>query len=127
MILADTSIWVQHFRFGEPLLVELLTRGDILMHPFVIGELALGSLGDRDIVLDSLQALPSAGLAQMEEVLLLVERRRLFARGIGYVDACLIASTLLTDGTRLWTRDRRLKAVAVELVIEFAQPAADRG
>jgi predicted nucleic acid-binding protein len=119
MILADTSVWVQHLRAGEPSLVGLLMRDRVLIHPFIIGELALGSLAKREMVLDDLNALPQVSTVEAEEVLLLIEQRRLFGTGLGYVDANLLASTLLRSGTLLWTFDRRLRDAARKLGVHF--------
>ena len=115
MILADTSVWVEHLRSGDAWLADLLRRGRVLGHPFVTAEVALGSLRNREEVLGALDGLGTPVLAQISEVRALIEERRLFARGIGLVDASLLASCLLTPGTRLWTRDRRLHAAALEL------------
>ncbi len=111
MILVDTSVWVSHLRKSEPRLAVLLTDGLVLVHPFVIGEIACGNLRNRNTVLRNLQALPLALTAGQSEVLHLIERHRLWGRGIGWVDAHLLASARLT-GCRLWTLDRRLDAAA---------------
>lgn len=111
MILVDTSIWVGHFRSGDPGLEALPTARQILVHSFVIGELALGAFRDRSILGD-LGNLPSAIMATDSEVRLLIEREALFGHGIGYVDAHLLASARLTPGASLWTRDACLNAVA---------------
>lgn len=121
MILVDTSIWVDHLRAGDVRLVGLLERSEVLTHSMVIAELALGSINPREILLDSLAALPRSVEASPAEVRHLIESRRLYGRGIGLVDAHLLASSLLTPGARLWTRDRRLGAV----VREFGLQAAD--
>lgn len=113
MILVDTSVWVEHLRRGLPRLVTLLQEGEVLIHPWVIGELACGHLRHRQQVLELLQGLPLATVASDAEVLLLIERQRLVGRGIGYVDAHLLASARLSH-CRLWTQDRRLAAVALE-------------
>ena len=120
MILVDTSVWVEHLHTGDEELAELLSRGEVLAHPFVIGELALGNLQPRDPFLSDLRDLPQAVVAEDEEVLRLIDRQALFGRGIGYVDAHLLAAARLTAGIRLWTRDRRLQAVAVELRLAAA-------
>lgn len=111
MILVDTSVWVSHLRKSEPRLAALLTDGLVLIHPFVIGEIACGNLRNRNTVLRHLQALPLALTASRSEVLQLVERHRLWGRGIGWIDAHLLASARLT-GCRFWTLDRRLDAAA---------------
>ena len=115
MILVDTSIWIDHLRAGDPELAALLQNGHVLTHPWVIGELALGRLSRRSEILGLLHNLPQALAATDVEVLAMVEHHRLFGFGIGYVDAHLLAATLLTAGTGLWTRDKRLASVAVQL------------
>lgn len=120
MILVDTSIWIDHLRAGDSELTELLNAGLVLAHPFIIGELALGSLKDRETVITAMQGLPQAPLAGHAEVMALIEARRLFSLGIGYVDAHLIAATLLAPGTKLWTRDRRLNAAAARIGVQHA-------
>jgi hypothetical protein len=90
VILVDTSVWIDHLRAGDQVLAGLLEAGKVLAHPFVIGELTLGSLPRRDQVLRGLQDLPQANVATDLEVLYLVDRHRLFELGFGYVDAhCL--------------------------------------
>ncbi len=113
MILVDTSVWVEHLRHGLPHLATLLQKGEVLIHPWVIGDLACGTLRNRSEVLELLQGLPAATVASDAEVLLLIERDRLMGRGIGYADAHLLASARLSH-CRLWTQDRRLAAVAQE-------------
>lgn len=120
MILVDTSVWVDHLRSGEPQLATLLERGRVLMHPAVIGEIALGSLRQRDLVLRMMAQLPQAIPAGDAEVLRWIEAARLWGRGIGFLDAHLLAAARLTPGARLWTRDRRLREVAV--AIELGTP-----
>ena len=117
MILVDTAIWVDHLRVGDADLVALLENRRVLGHPWVAGELALGQLSAREELLSLLANLPQAQVAGDREVMTLIERRQLFRRGIGYVDAQLLAATLLTEGARLWTRDKRLTAVAEDLSI----------
>lgn len=114
MILVDTSVWVDHLRSGLPHLTTALDGGKVLIHPWVIGELACGNLHDRGRVLDLLQGLPAATVASDSEVLQLIEQQKLMGRGIGYVDAHLLASARLTRCC-LWTEDRRLAALAKEL------------
>jgi predicted nucleic acid-binding protein len=115
VILVDTSVWVQHFRDRDAILAELLERGAALTHPFVIGELALGNLRQRELVLRMLSRLPAATVATNAEVLGFIDRNALFGRGVGYVDVHLLAATRLTAGSQLWTLDKRLNDVAVEL------------
>jgi predicted nucleic acid-binding protein len=115
VILVDTSVWVDHLRANDRALAALLQTGAVLAHPFVIGELALGRLRERAIVLNALSDLPHASVATDMEVLHLVDRHTLFGRGIGYIDAHLLAAVRLTAGATLWTRDKRLHGIAVEL------------
>jgi predicted nucleic acid-binding protein len=115
VILVDTSIWVEHLHVGNENLAALLNGGEVLGHPFVIGELALGNLRPRNPFLSDLRDLPQAIAAEDKEVLRLIDRHALFGRGIGYVDAHLLAATRLTAGSKIWTRDRRLHAVAAQL------------
>ena len=115
MILVDTSVWVEHLHTGNEELTALLEGGEVLAHPFVIGELALGNLRPRDPFLSDLRDLPQAIVAEDEEVLRLINRQALFGRGIGYVDGHLLAAAGLTAGSKLWTRDRRLHTVAAGL------------
>lgn len=122
MILADTSVWVDHFRKGDPELVDLLERSAIVMHPFVVGEIACGSLRDRKPILELLQDLPTAVVAHDDEVLHFIERKALHDKGIGYVDAHLLASVALTVGTSLWTRDLKLRRAAVALGCAYPEP-----
>lgn len=119
MILADTSVWVDHLRAGEAELQRRLLASEIVCHPFVIAEIALGSLKDRATVLALLDGLAPSPLAETREVRHMIDARRLYARGIGFVDATLLASCLLAPGTWLWTRDRRLNAVATDLGVAF--------
>lgn len=115
MILADTSVWVDHLRHGDAELKGLLNTGQVLTHRVVIGELALGNLQNRDIVLDTLKNLPQATNATDEEVLHFVAHHALSGTGIGYIDAHLLAAVQLSPGTSLWTRDKRLLAESVRL------------
>jgi predicted nucleic acid-binding protein len=112
MILVDTSIWIDHLRAGNEALTGLLNSGRVLAHPFVTGELALGNLRQRDLVVGTLRELPQATIASHEEVLRFIDRQALFGRGIGYVDAQLLAAARLTPGASLWTQDTRLQRIA---------------
>jgi len=123
MILVDTSVWVDHLRRGDAKLAELLNAGQVLSHRFVIGELALGNMRNRDVVLDALQNLPEASIATDQEVLRFIAQHALSGRGIGYIDAHLLAATALTEGTKLWTLDRRLDALAHELELGYVLAA----
>lgn len=115
MILVDTSVWIDHLRHGDAGLTELLNAGQVLAHRFVTGELALGSLQNRDMVLGALQDLPQAGVATDEEVMRFIARHALFGIGIGYIDAHLLAAVRLSPGALLWTRDKRLLAASIRL------------
>ena len=121
MTLVDTSVWVDHFRKDDEDLLDLLAGNAVFAHPFVIGEIALGSLRNRRAVLASLHDLPQAPLATDEEVLRLVESRTLFGSGIGYIDAHLLASALLS-GSGFWTRDKRLSSVASAIGLAVRDP-----
>lgn len=118
MILVDTSVWVAHFREGVSRLIQLLDEALVVAHPFVVGELACGNLTYRARILSDLEALPSATLATHEEVLQLVENRKLWGFGIGWVDAHLLASALLSN-CQLWTLDRRLVRAAMAAGVEL--------
>ena len=115
-VLVDTSVWVDHLRHGEALLQDLLTSGQVTTHPFVIGELACGNLAHRGEILRLLSELPTVNVASHEEVLHLVEQHELHGKGLGWLDAHLLASALLSK-TPLWTRDRRLATAAKTLGI----------
>lgn len=118
MVLVDTSVWVSHLRYGDTHLGELLRDGLVACHPFVIGELACGTLQRRREILALLQALPRAHVADDEEILEFIGQRRLMGRGIGFVDVHLLAAVILT-GIPLWSIDKRLREVAAELEISY--------
>lgn len=113
MTLADTSIWIEHFRKSIPRFSSLLNEQSVFIHPFVIGELACGNLKNRSQLLSDLHQLPSAQLLRDDEVLEFVKRRRLWGRGLGWTDMHLLASALVT-GCMLWTADRALRQAAIE-------------
>ena len=121
MILVDTSVWIDHLRAGDAALGELLNRSQVLMHPFVLCELACGNLRNRGEVVRLLKDLPQAPVASDEEVLFFIERNALMGRGIGYVDAHLLASVTLGGSTWLWTRDKRLRSVAEILNLAYGE------
>lgn len=112
MILADTSIWIDHLRSGNKELSKQLSQGNVAIHPFIIAELALGSLRERARTLALLDLLPQVRAAQQSEVRLMIEARRLYGLGIGLIDAHLIASVFINPYTLLWTRDKPLRKVA---------------
>jgi predicted nucleic acid-binding protein len=115
VILVDTSVWVDHLREKDSRLVALLQAGQVLAHPFVIGEIALGNLNQRQAVLGALDKLPRATVARNDEVLHFIDRNGLGGTGLGYVDVHLLASARLVAGTALLTRDKRLQAAAIRL------------
>jgi predicted nucleic acid-binding protein len=115
MTLVDTSVWVDHLRVGNSRLAALLQAGDVLAHPFVIGEIALGNLKQRQTVLGALANLPQAPVANDSEVLHFVDRQGLAGTGLGYIDAHLLASARLAAGTAILTHDKRLRTEALRL------------
>lgn len=119
MVLADTSVWVNHLRHADPVMIDLFQDDQIVVHPFVIGELALGNLQQRRTLLNDLRDLRPISVADTEEVMVLIERNALFGAGIGWVDVNLLASTLAEGRARLWTRDRRLLHVAQRFQVAF--------
>jgi hypothetical protein len=114
MILADTSVWIDHFRRRNSKVADLLENGEVLIHPFVVGELACGNLKNRKEILDLLQELPAATVAEQSEVLTLIDSQKLHGKGIGWIDAHLVASALLS-GAKLLTHDKALGKTASEL------------
>lgn len=123
MILVDTSVWVGHLRTGDKTLIELLDVGQVLVHPFVIGEVALGSLRQRRPVLSFLSKLPRVSIASEQEVLQFIDQHSLFNQGIGYVDVHLLAAVRLTAGAALWTGDKRLHEAADRLGLTAKLPS----
>jgi predicted nucleic acid-binding protein len=121
VILVDTSVWIDHLRSGLTVLSEALERGEVFAHRFVIGELACGNLKDRARVLALLAALPFADEATHEEVMFFIEQQRLMGRGIGYVDAHLLACVTMTEHAQLWTRDKHLRLFATKLRVAFKE------
>jgi predicted nucleic acid-binding protein len=126
VILVDTSIWVDHLRAGDRALAELLERSAVLAHPWVTGELALGNMSQRSEILRLLNSLPQAEVATIAEVAAFIERDQLYGVGIGYVDAQLLAATRLAPEAGLWTRDKRLAAVAARQGLLVEPAAHDR-
>ena len=119
MILVDTSVWIDHFRNGVEHLAAALDTGQVLMHPFVLGEIACGSLSDRQEILQLMAELPLAPVVTDTEALLFIDEHALMGRGIGYIDVHLLASAVLGQDVELWTRDRRLARIAAEIEIAF--------
>ena len=119
MIVVDASIWIDHIKVAEAGLNGLLMRDHALMHPHTLGEIALGSLKNREVILRRFLALPVPHVAGEGHMLSMIDDLGLAATGIGYTDAHLLASALLTPGGRLWTRDKRLHAQAVRLGVAY--------
>jgi predicted nucleic acid-binding protein len=117
-VLVDTSIWVDHFRRTNVTLKGLLEDNRVLIHPFIVGEIACGSLGNREEILDLLQLLPMCKQADFYEILSLISSKKLYGKGVGFVDVHLAAASLLSP-CFLWTADKRLHAIATELRIQF--------
>jgi len=115
MILVDTSVWVEHLRRREPVLEAALNACEVLMHPFIIGELACGNLKRRAEVLSLMGELPQAPVVTEDEALDFIERRKLMGLGVGYVDVHLLASAVLTGSATVWTRDKRLASLVDDL------------
>lgn len=115
MILVDTSVWVEHLRYGAIGLEAFLADGDVVCHPFIIGELACGNLKRRKEILSLLQDLPMASCADDEEVIQFIEDHKLMGKGLGYIDIHLLMSARL-DRTTLWTVDKRLHDVSLTLL-----------
>ena len=122
MILADTSIWVDYLRHASPEMEKRLGLGQIAMHPFIVAEIALGSLRNRQKLIDRMEALLEVRVAQLGEVRHMIEAHTLYSKGIDLTDAHLIASCLLTPGTQLWTRDGAMEKVAKGLGIAVNLP-----
>jgi len=115
VILIDASVWIDHIRTAESVISELVNARKVLCHPFVIGEVGTGQFRNRRLFLSDLEKLRAAELANDDEVMALIERHGLFGRGIGYIDAHLLASAFLTPEAKLWTRDKRLREAAKEM------------
>jgi hypothetical protein len=122
-VLIDTSVWVDHFRHRNPALARLLSRDAALMHPMVLGELACGTPpGPRGVTLRNLGMLRAAQQPAISEVIYFIERERLYGLGCGLVDITVLASTLITPETRLWTVDHRLHALAQRFRVSYVPP-----
>ena len=119
MILVDTSVWIDHLRKGDKQLTGLLNRGHVLIHPFIIGELACGNLKNRQQILGLLKNLPKVTEATNREVLHFIESNQLMGKGIGYIDAHLLAATALSHPAKIWTRDKSLNGLAENLGLNY--------
>ena len=115
MILVDTSVWVDHFRKSNDRLITILTTARALGHPFVVGELVIGSLHLHHPVVADMVGMPQSLVASHDEVLTFIDRHNLYRMGLSYIDAPLLAATQLTSDARLWTLDRRLHTAAQKL------------
>jgi len=113
VLLADTSIWADHFRSPDPLMRQMLTDQRVRMHPYVLGELCMGNLRKRPETLEYLSAMTGTPAVGDDEVMELIERGRLFGSGLSWVDAHLLTAAVLSPGVKLWTRDRRLNEAAL--------------
>jgi predicted nucleic acid-binding protein len=120
VILVDTSVWIDHLRKPEVKLQELLHNDEVVTHPLVRLELALGSIAKREKVLSDLSLLPQVPVAETNELFTLLERRKLYSRGIGVTDLHLIASSFIDESLSIWTRDRRLGEIAEEFGLRAA-------
>lgn len=116
-VLLDTSVWIRHFRQSNDEVVRLLEEQLVVTHPFVVAEIACGSLKKRSDALSYLKALPASPIVTIDEVLTFIESRELFSKSVGFVDVQLLASVLISDDVSLWTTDNRLEAIAIELGI----------
>jgi predicted nucleic acid-binding protein len=122
VILADANIWIDYFRRGDAQLQSLLASDQVVMHPCLAAELALGSLHNRPQTLAKLDGMTQARVASLRDIRQMIEARRLYGKGIGLSDAHLVASCLITPGTQLWTRDGRLRGVAHAVGIDAGLP-----
>ncbi|PKG99341.1 type II toxin-antitoxin system VapC family toxin [Paraglaciecola sp. MB-3u-78] len=120
MVLVDSSVWIDHIRKKDDVLSQLLINGQVCMHPMIVGELACGNLRNRLSIIKLWQSLPHANHATHQEALHCLEKHSLFGKGIGFIDLHLLASTLLSTNTFLWTNDRRLKNLADDLKLSFS-------
>jgi len=118
MVIVDTSIWVTHLRKGSRKLEKLLMDGEVMCHPFIIGELACGNLKNRNELISLLQSLPMAPTIEFDEFLFFIDRNDLMGKGVGFVDVHLLASAQLI-GVQLWTADKRLKSAADQFELAY--------
>jgi predicted nucleic acid-binding protein len=125
LILVDTSIWIDHFRSANRLLSELLDQEQVLVHPFVLGEIACGNLKNRKEIVALMQALPRAPRADDDQIPFFIEQRALMGRGVGLIDIHLLASCLMQP-CLIWTADKRLQTVARELETAYTPQAGRR-
>lgn len=121
-VVADTSIWIDHFRFADPRIVALIDSDALVMHPFVVGELACGQLPRRSVTIRELQDLEPLAARADEEVLAFLDQHGLYGKGLGWIDVHLLCAAASTPGTALWTRDCRMLDAAESLGIAWAPP-----
>ena len=119
MILVDTSVWVSHFREGNTELQQLLNEGDIVCHPFIIGELACGNIQNRSEIFILLSSLPMVKESNHHEVLVFIEKKKFMGKGLGYIDVHLLASALLSN-VAIWSFDNKLNETAAELGMSYS-------
>lgn len=122
MILVDTSVWVDHLRHGDQGLLDQLRLNNVLIHPLVVGEIAVGQFPSRKTFFDNIFSLSPAVHASHLEVFDMIERHRLYGRGVGFIDCHLLASARISNAL-LWSRDRRLMAVAADMQVAFPETA----
>jgi predicted nucleic acid-binding protein len=118
MVLVDTSIWVTHLRKGNRQLEQLLMDAEVICHPFIIGELACGTIKNRNEILSLLKSLPSAPVIEFDEFMFFIDQNQMMGIGIGFVDVHLLASAQLS-GTLLWTADKKLNSAAIKLSLSY--------
>ena len=118
-VLVDTSVWIDHLRDKDEQLISLLKQNQVLMHPMILGELACGCLHSRDQILSLLKNLPQVPEATHDEALYCLEKNKLMGKGIGFIDLHLLAATFLANNNLLWTRDRRLRKLALSLNLSW--------
>ncbi len=125
-LLIDSSVWIDHFEIKDISVTDLLKLPNICCHPYIVGEVAIGNLGNRNEVLETMKGLPTVEVARQDFVLKFVRQRKLYGKGIGFVDCHLLASTQITPNTLLWTSDKRLKRMASELGVAYLPNGYDR-
>ena len=123
MVLADTSIWIDHFRNSNDQLAELLHDGEVFCHPLIIGELACGNIKNRKEILSDLQALPQSAVIEHDEIMIFIDKNQIMGKGLGYVDMAILASALVTM-IPLWTFDQKLSAIAKKMNINYQRRTA---
>ncbi|WP_017930370.1 type II toxin-antitoxin system VapC family toxin [Robiginitomaculum antarcticum] len=119
MRLVDTSIWIDFLRGGDHALATALNQSEVYIHPYIIGELALGNMNNRDEIVSLLNGLPKAIIASQAEIIAFIDAHSIYGKGIGYVDTAVLLSAILTPGCRLWTRDKKLERVATTLPLHM--------